>query len=291
MDNVLKVIYDKSVNNEILCEKDAYNLLEFLTLEKQLTEYVTNIKFQPLRSNKIASYSAKEKIININLESAYLILSRLNLKNLTKIEISMYRNIFILQILLHELEHANQERLLYLNNNLESFIINLSNCVDFSLQDRLYEFSPNERFAEINSFEDILNMIKQISKKMPDLNNVIQTEFMLRTIKGYHYKDSNITSPLIDFSELGNQKEQLECFDWFENDLRKCYINVSKKYNLANRKFYGFPISREEYAEDMLYILQYMNFYFTDKVKCSSKKYNLQLSNIKNGENKYGSKK
>ena len=57
MENVLKIIYDKSIDNKIIDIKDIDKILELLIIDSQLNNYILNIDIQPIRSNNLASYS------------------------------------------------------------------------------------------------------------------------------------------------------------------------------------------------------------------------------------------
>ena len=59
------------------------------------------------------------------------------------------KNLSILQILLHEVEHANQQKIAYHDNTLEALIIRLSYLVNNGYDKNLYEYCPEERLAEI----------------------------------------------------------------------------------------------------------------------------------------------
>lgn len=62
---------------------------------------------------------------------------------------NLYKNLSILQVLLHEIEHANPEKISYSENSLEAFIIRMSSLVNNSSNENLYEYCPEERLAEI----------------------------------------------------------------------------------------------------------------------------------------------
>jgi hypothetical protein len=61
MENILKIIYDKSINNKIIDIDDIDKILDFLINVKQLNNYILNIDIQPIRSNNLASYSSYSK--------------------------------------------------------------------------------------------------------------------------------------------------------------------------------------------------------------------------------------
>ena len=68
MENILRIIYDKTINNKILSLKDIEKILELLVIQKCLNEYILNINVQQIRSNNLASYSNYTKEITIYTE-------------------------------------------------------------------------------------------------------------------------------------------------------------------------------------------------------------------------------
>ncbi len=245
MENILKIVFDKTKNNEILNLKDIEKILELLVVEKSLNEYILNIDVQLVRSNNLASYSNYTKKITIYTKTIDQMVKDIdsNILNINKFETSLYKNLSILQVLLHEIEHANQQKIAYHNNNLEALIIRLSYLVNNGYDEKLYEFCPEERLAEIKSFEEINTMISYINNKLDLLPNVIETEKLKRQLRGYHYKNNFVTVPIVEYFTIGNKEKLLEALD-----LSKATLN---KYALNDRYKYGFPISNIEYGTAM----------------------------------------
>lgn len=68
MENILKIIYDRTINNTILNLKDIEKILELLVIDRCLNNYILNIDIQQTRSNNLASYSSYTKEITIYIE-------------------------------------------------------------------------------------------------------------------------------------------------------------------------------------------------------------------------------
>lgn len=245
MENILKIVFDKANNNEILNLKDIEKILELLVVEKSLNEYILNIDVKLIESNNLASYSHYTKKITIYTKTIDQMVKDIdnNILNISKFETTLYKNLSILQVLLHETEHANQQKIAYHNNNLEALIIRLSYLVNNGYDEKLYEFCPEERLAEIKSFEEINTMISYINNKLDLLPNVIETEILKRQLGGYHYKNNFVSVPIVEYFTIGNKEKFLEPFD-----LSKATLN---KYTLNDRYKYGFPISNIEYGTAM----------------------------------------
>ena len=164
VENILKIIYDKSFNNKIIDINDIDKILELLINEKQLNNYILNIDVQPIRSNNLASYSNYSKKITIYSHTIELMIKNIesNILNISNFEKTLYKNLSLVQVILHEIEHANQEKISYIENTLEAFIIRMAYTVDNSYFESLYEYSPQERLAEIKSYREVISLTSYI---------------------------------------------------------------------------------------------------------------------------------
>lgn len=179
-------------------------------------------------------------------------------------EKNMYKNLLILQILLHEIEHANQEKNFYSENNLETFILRLSNFVKYD--DGLYDINPEERFAEIKSYQEIILMVDNIKTKFEILFQLLQTDKLQRQLKGYSYYQPIINSPLTTYFKQSKKENLLNAFDWYSDNYENTLNCVTLNYNLNERLFYGFPISKIEYAKSLNCLVQQEKKYFKNKI-------------------------
>ena len=260
MENILKIIYDKTINNKILNLKDIEKILELLVIEKCLNNYILNIDVQLIRSNALASYSNYTRKITVYTKTIEQMIRNIenNILNFNKFESTLYKNLSILQILLHETEHANQQKIAYCNNTLEALIIRLSYLVDNGYDETLYEFCPEERLAEIKSFEEISAIINHISNKLVLLPDIIEIEKSKRQLRGYHYKNDFVTVPIVEYFTLGNKEKLLDAFDLSNSAL--------ENYTLSDRCKYGFPISNIEYGTSMKKLVLSLQKNFNNRI-------------------------
>ena len=153
MEKILKLLYDKSIKNNIINLGDIIEITEYLINYKRLDDYIVDLDIKSLQKNKLASYSVLSKKIMIYVDTVELMMNDIeeNILIANDFEKSFYKNLSIIQVLLHEIEHANQQKLAYKDNSLEALIIRMSyNCNLNSLyNEKLYEYCPEERFAEI----------------------------------------------------------------------------------------------------------------------------------------------
>lgn len=265
MENILKIIYDKSINNKVIDINDIDKILELLINKKQLNDYILNIDVQPIRSNNLASYSSYTKKITIYSCMIELMLNNIenNILNISDFEKILYKNLSLLQVILHEIEHANQEKILYVENNLQSFILRMAYTVDNFCFESLYEYSPQERLAEIKSYREIISLISYIKNKLDKLPFILEIEKLQRFLRGYHYSQGKVNSPLITFFKQGNRELVLQSFDWYE---KNSFDMVYTQYNLEERFNYGFPISLNEYSNSILNLVLSLNDNFDNRI-------------------------
>lgn len=260
MESILKIIYDKTIDNKILDSKDIEKILEILVVEKRLNDYILNISIQQIRNSNLASYSTYTKKITIYTEMINQMVKDIekNILNINVFEATLYKNLSILQTLLHEVEHANQQKNAYNDNTLEALIIRLSYLVNNGYNEHLYEYCPEERLAEIKTFEEIFILVSHINKKLITLPDIIEMERLKRQLRGYHYKNNFVTIPIVDYFTIGNKKELLDTFN-LSND---CLEN----YTLNDRCKYGFPISINEYGTSMKKLVLSLQKHFNNRI-------------------------
>ncbi|MBQ7140438.1 MAG: hypothetical protein IJO32_02920 [Bacilli bacterium] len=260
MENILKIIYDKSINNNIINLKDIEKILELLIIDKCLNDYISNINVQYIRSNNLASYSTYTKNITVYIKKVEEMVKNIenNILISNNFEIMLYKNLSILQVLLHEIEHANQQKISYKENSLEAFIIRISSLIENDRNDKLYEYCPEERLAEIKSYEEIINLTKYLNNNnILTLSEILDTEKLKRLLRGYHYNNSSINIPIIDYFDLG-----------YKNKISNIINPIAKdeKYSLTERFHYGFQISNDEYSISMKKLVLSLNKNFNNRI-------------------------
>ncbi len=267
MENIVKIVYDKSINNKFLNLNDMEKILIFLVANKQLNSYISTISIMPTISENVAFYSECDKKITIYSTTLERVLKNIDKNILTAsgFEKKLYQNMLILQVLLHEVEHANQYKISYRDNTIESFIIRIANLVNEA--DKLYDFSPTERLAEIKSFKELITSLKFIRGKLQKLYELLEMEKLQRLIRGYHYNNPNkeVSSPLIAYFTIGNKRHLLNSFSWYEDSFLNLSQQVYLDYKLEERLLYGFPITVDEYLYCMKPLLVSLNNNFKNR--------------------------
>ena len=273
MEYIIKMIYDKSLKSQLLSLKDIQKIIEFSVVNKQLSGYISNINIQSIRSNSLASYSYYDRNITINYTMIEKMIDDIKTNNLLLVglEKMLYINLRLYQIILHEIEHAEQEKIAYRDNSMEAFIIRLTYLTDYSYINKLYECCPVERLAEINSYEEIQLLIQYVTRNIKYLYDVIETEKNQRLIQGYHYSNSIVKSPIVNYFELSNKKKLLNCFEWYSNIYQESVRSSIANYDLNDRLKYGFPIEASEYYTNVKEIILTLQKNFSNRTNYKSK--------------------
>lgn len=260
MEDIFKIIYDLSKNKNVLDYRSIEKILDILVSKKNLNEYIHNINVQSVRSNGLASYSIDTKKIIVYSNTID------RLKNSIEHQIvltddfvkKIYINFLILRVILHEVEHANQQKMLnnYDFNSLETLIIKLSYLIVMNKNnlDVLYECSPEERFADIKSICEVSSLINYLNTKNVILDELLELEELRSFLRGYHYKNSHLEIPIIKYFSIGKKENVLNLFD------------LSLDNKLRERLYYGFPITVSEYCDNMEKLLMTTNKYFLNKI-------------------------
>lgn len=268
MENIWKIIYDLSINDNLLNISNIDKILEILIDEKDLGEYILNIEVQQMRSNNLASYSNyyKKIVLYSNVIDKMIADIHTNIKTNNNLTKNLYINLSVLQVILHELEHANQEKIINCNT-LESFILRISQIV--KSQNQIYEFNPIERFAEIKSYNDLLKIVNYENDLF--LKSLIKNDELQRKIRGYHYFNGKLYSPIELYFIKGKVDYLLSSFEWYSDDNNLFAINVDKMYSLEDSLFYGFPILDKNYYNIMNNLITNLNKNYKNKINIIKK--------------------
>jgi hypothetical protein len=153
MEKIIELIYNTSINKQILTKKQIVAISEVLISMKKLDKYVSDIEVSKINNWTMGLYNTQTKEIKYFINSLYYHLQILEKhyenNNILNDEISKYlfKNAMIMQVILHEIEHANQDRKVKNENNFERDLIFYANNSSIDYQ-YYYEYNPFERLAE-----------------------------------------------------------------------------------------------------------------------------------------------
>lgn len=201
--------FGKKVDNDFF-----YELVKIVVDYESLQEYVKYLSFDETFPGGVFSFA--DKSITISKHAIKLYSKKVCDKfQFSKIERDIAEILISTSLILHELEHASQTKLLSSGDNgLESKILSASNLeyhilskneqIDENSIDYLrllrwqktylkyYEFSPEERMADLNSFKKCYALSKCFDKMTLRLDNFFLYSIYRSCLSGYD-KENNPT--------------------------------------------------------------------------------------------------
>ena len=282
---ILKLIYDYSVNGKLVDSKFIDKLIEIVVSKKSLNNYVRNVKFtNKLEKNDYrvycAAYSPLSMEILVDYESIQIAMENRSYyeRLFQSLEQIMFRNLTITQYILHELEHAFQNKQAddKSDNSIEAKLVNASFVLEqamknprvlnallkgeipvqdfiiYTLQNRklykqYYALNPTERLAQVNSFRTIVDSIEPIKKYIPNLYEFEQASLVEAMLRGYTDSWNQGICPTQVYLFGTGQSNVWSELDFYNRDYSQLMKNVSDRYNLAKRLSLGLPVSYDEY--------------------------------------------
>lgn len=276
------------------------SFIETVVNFKGLYAYVKDVKIKKflVEENKkgqksinhfcFAKYDGNEKSIYVYLESikkAFLEHTK-NWNLLTSFERALYFYYELGEILLHELDHAVQEKEMH-NNKNQSFEINLLRIctaeihslilsqtyskMDASAYHRLsssakeqfpymykkyvklYQYSPEERLANINACNEMQKVLSYGGRKVSNLTRLTQLRELRYKLGGYKEEiqkkkvsGAYYFSPTIAYLQAGREGEYTEYDNYTDQFIQNLYLS-KHRFSLDERLKYGLMISENEF--------------------------------------------
>ncbi len=249
MEEILNLIVNYSTQGKIVDENLMRKIIAIMIDIKNINEYVSKFELSSSTGYETAVYLSEDKTIRVYDSVIDLIRNKKIISLFKTEEIILFYNLLIVQILLHELEHANQWKIMDNEDTIEAFILKISYSVSEKQAFNIYEIMPNERLAEIKSFNEINKLIKPIENEKREIANFMFISWLEKKLRGYHYTDKSVTVPIVNFLVQTGNEELIENFDWFDiNYLKSLKLSLSM-YSLDERMNYGFPITDDEYRK------------------------------------------
>lgn len=284
--DIFKLIYEYSKNGRLVDKEFIEKLVQLEIRMKKLETYIHDVKFSTkCEKNEKAIASYRTGILNIYMLKIYEMLENSDkyLDLFFDIEKIFYQNTNVSQIILHEIEHANQAKKRRLSKAIEGDILRLSAGVKNNLQvsseffqkcmtnpkwiasyyNANYFYSPNERLAEIRSNNEMATILSYHAEYLPNLLEFFKIRELEALTMGYLDKNSNLISPTLTYLQgMEMDKYLLECSWYNEENFRTLNDTYKNQFNLTLRQICGFPIDEEEYLTS-LDILIRSRFYAT----------------------------
>ena len=281
--DVLKLIYDNIGNECYVSEEELTSLVMAIVDYKDLHDYIKNFKLEYYYQKdddkvSVAKYVASKKAIYMYINGVTELYQRLSQFRLplNVYERNIYNYLVLIQILLHEIEHANQSKIMNTSSDIESTILkystglidrdifrkllsegyslkgalNYTNLLKFNRDinyENNYNNAPHERIADIKAWEEVQDITGIIKEDVPYLHDFVKYIKYQKMFSGYEQKDGEVISPTIEYLIQSGYQEQMDRFDWYNENYNICLNNVMDDYILKERMLYGLPISMEEY--------------------------------------------
>lgn len=292
---ILKLIYDYSINEKLADKEFIDKIIEIVVSKKSLNRYVKSLQFTELYKNDYevacAAYDTSNMRISVDYESIQIAMKQYSYYDqlFHTLERTMFKNLTITQIILHELEHAFQNKQAdnMLDNSIEAKLVRASFSIlhmmdnprlltaflndeiskrDFIFLDEQYKklykkyylINPSERLAQVNSFKLIIEVMKPIKEYIPNLYDFELASSIGEMVKGYGNSWKHAICPTQLFLFDTGQDDVWNGFDFYDQDFNQLIENVCHKYNLARRFQLGLPVSRNEY-NTLVKCLQHTN--------------------------------
>lgn len=259
--NILELVYTYNENNRMI-DDEFFVRMFYLFKNGELKDYLNNLIIIDEKNVDDEKYKVyTDGFAGLFGQAAYdiernnLVIYSINIKyskeriidelKITSNDRVTFYNLLILQTIFHELEHANQKKNKLVGNDWESEMLRVTSSSEAETT-MSYEYSLEERLAEIKSYEQILEFIKESGIS----NQIIYDYFYDRLQEiyksGYHFRDENgylvsedkgvFVSPTQKYVELRNcDKEK--------------FLSLIEDVSFEERIKYGLPIDLEEYKE------------------------------------------
>lgn len=269
-EELLNIVFYQTLKKEIINIHDIDKIIDIVVNRLGLNDLINTMFIDKDKNpNRISGYCSKNKELYINYKRIlnYAVDTINHRKLYNNLEENIFEiNLMILKVVLHELEHVHQIRIVEnIDRDIENMLLQIS-CEPFiKVNEKLryneecyykdfrkylhtsrgYTVDPAERYASIKPCYlicDFLNylqgydMVKEYAER--DLNREL--------LSGYINLDSGLIIPTEEF--LKNQKRLL-----LQNDLERNNEELlplmDKEHDLSRRLYHGIKISKEEYLQ------------------------------------------
>lgn len=205
---MIKQVLETHFNNkEIISKRTFFNIVCHEINENNLDDLVDKISIDEQRiDNYLCGYQIKNRLLFFSYDKL--------VQKLSKYNDPMLVNLYLLFYIFHEVEHLNQTRLIQTNiNSLESALF--SQCFNFVssatlpftrilnklLYDKYHDYFITEINADLNSYEHLIKILKDITSLSKYVNYFLKVEYE-RIVKVYQISDDLVISPAEYLSDL-----------------------------------------------------------------------------------------
>ena len=255
MNEAFRIVLTYSREGKDLDEDAIKKIVNSIVQEKGLQKYLKDIHVLEVFGTGIArlfataGYNVKEKALyvstrNINYTAHMSFIDYQRGKNVSKQEESLFRNITIFQVLLHELEHVNQEQIKSNGKGIEHnlIVLGLKNTNNQTFES--YRYDPTERLAEIKSWDAICSFLESFKNAYPSLFEYALGKKKENITSSYENETGYVEEgPTYHFVQLVSPPRKLI----IPKAIRSIHELEKEFTGTEVRLIYGLPVSKEEY--------------------------------------------
>lgn len=289
--NILKLIYEYSIRFKPIDRDFVEKLVGIVIGKKQLQDYVKGIHYdlsevkEEYGKVRVACYDVLDRVISVNIDAMneYLVNFDERYSDIfNRDEQLFYKNELFTQAILHELEHANQNKKYNVVTDLgntEKILIEMALRTSYSLKDpkmffnnlmsngyseeqimkwmeeevkkvkTFYEVNPIERLAEIRSYDTLANSLNPLSGELPNLYDYMYFNYLNSLISGYEYDGNQLIAPTVAYINGMNFTNEWPRFTFYDSEPKTMVMKLNQKHTLMERLSLGLPISFEEHEK------------------------------------------
>lgn len=250
MEELIRIIYNNYKKPHIVKEDFIYDVCEIFSKYYELEKYFKDVVIINAKTPSLAYYSPQLKTIYVNI---YKLIKTTGYYIAQNENISIYEekilavNLYILKVLLHEIEHIVQERIIRDGQeNIEKEILIASFNNEQNLKDnkeysnKKYYTNPIERQAEIKS----LNQINRIANETNNetVFRFFERELLITAMNDYKIGESINVYPYQYFfnnykKEIIKDIEEIQMLkDNYDLRIQLGLAISHREYNVLKRK-------------------------------------------------------
>jgi len=254
MYRLLELIIKNSRQNKLLNINDIEIIVKNLLEIYDVDEYLKNIRYTNSKTLYVGAYDSIKKELIFNYKKILSVILNIKKESFFKVydNYILYFNIVILQIIMHEFEHIYQQKVIYNIDNEYSEFLKKFLYIQDTISKKYYEICPEERTAEILSYEKINNSMEYMSDFNIEIKDIINTDYIQRTIRGYKYYNDKFIVPTYEYLKYCDMTID---FDFF-----------NKIKELNERLLYGLEVSNEEILPIKKKVYLKMKKYFQNRI-------------------------
>ncbi len=251
MQELAKFLYSFSKNKKISDEYFIGSIGRMLIDNYNLNDYVERIIISNFNKNSLAYYSPEERNIYVNFQKLLYAIGKTIIKTYESDnyeEQILCFNLYVLNVILHEVEHARQIRIIDSDNSVETNLLLLSRVYERFLKnvsaytEIAYCTNPIERQANLLALKTLFDITETFNNQ--NLTKFIGKNLLRNTIRNYKIYKNKVISPIdvymsycdryIDATSLRNINDK--CTRIIQNSEKQFELGLVTPLNVVREK-------------------------------------------------------